>query len=78
MGLSRSLLIASGAAWMAVSIAAPPGAMAPLAGPPTLIPRGFEELGCEVRFDAGPDLRLDGRRIAACHRHALTAVQDSG
>jgi serine-type D-Ala-D-Ala carboxypeptidase (penicillin-binding protein 5/6) len=41
MGLSRSLLIASGAAWMAVSIAARPGAMAPLAGPPTPTARSW-------------------------------------
>ena len=34
MGLSRSCLIALSAGWLATSVAAPPGALTPLAGPP--------------------------------------------
>ncbi len=42
------------------------GAKVTIAGPPTLIPRGIEQLGCEVRYTLD-ELAQRGRRLRAAH-----------
>ena len=61
------------------------GAQVTVCGPPTLIPRGVESLGCEVRYDlddvsrrgrrlrAADAERAHGRRTPSCRRCASTS-----